>query len=296
MRLLTKNESMLLWSADVLNILKGRISMYYSLALFLILVTVLFHELGHLIAMRMSGIWVSELGIGLPFGPSLGMTWKSKVDQKKTFRISIYPLLLGAFVRSEESEMRKSYKTNAFVCGAGIIGNLVYIALSIALIGALLPDDKVITTAFGTITPLRMIVCGLAGALGLVVLAKPITRYLFPPLSLVIFGLVIMAFYKITGQQFVENSGGMIVLGQMAGQYTKNLIDVLFFGMLVSYLLALTNLIPLYPLDGGQTIKYLVDKYTPRASKVFDKTGLYCVITLTVIALLGDVRRLYLLF
>lgn len=280
----------------VLNIHKERISMYYSLALFLILVTVLFHELGHLIAMRMSGIWVSELGIGLPFGPGLALTWTSKTDPTKTFRFSIYLALIGAFVRSEESEMRKSYKTNAFVCGAGIIGNLVYIALSIALIGALLPDDRTIVTAFGTITPLRMIVCGLVGALGLVVLAKPITRYLFPPLSLIVFGLVIMAFSKLTGQQFVENSGGMVVLGQMAGHYTKNLIDVLFFGMLVSYLLAITNLIPLYPLDGGQTIKYLVDKYTPRASKVFDKTGMYCVIVLTVIAMLGDVRRLYLLF
>lgn len=267
--------------------------MYYALALFLILLTVLFHELGHLIAMRMSGIWVKELGLGLPYGPSIGMTWTSKTDPKKTFRFSIYPLLIGAFVRPEESKAKSSYDTHAFICGAGVIGNLVYIALSLVLMGILIPDGGVFVSPFGTMTPHIMVFGGLGATIGIVLLAKPITQYLFPPLSLAALIYVTMLLGKLTAAQFLEGSGGMIALGEVAGSYSKGPIDALYFGMLISYVLALTNLLPLYPLDGGQTMKHLVDKYLPWATKAFDSVGLYSVYVFITVAMLGDLRRVY---
>ncbi len=267
--------------------------MYYALALFLIFLAILFHEMGHLIAMRMSGIWVSELGFGLPYGPSIGAKWTSKTDPKKSFRISLYPLLIGAFVRPEETVARSSYKTHSFVCGAGIIGNLVHIALSLVIIGIIIPEGRVFVSPLGTLSPPYMIFGGFAAAIGVVLLAKPITQYLFPPLSLAVLVYIAMLLSNLTATQFVENSGGMLVLGQMAESYSKGPIDALFFGMLISYLLALTNLLPLYPLDGGQTIKHFVDKYLPWATKSFDRVGLYIVYVLIAVAMLGDLRLVF---
>ncbi|OGZ16808.1 MAG: hypothetical protein A3H76_02120 [Candidatus Lloydbacteria bacterium RIFCSPLOWO2_02_FULL_54_12] len=64
----------------------------------------------------------------------------------------------------------------------------------------------------------------------------------------------------------------------------------------MSYLLALTNLLPIYPLDGGQTMQLLGEKYAPRIWGVLKKVGITFFLILVVFALAGDIRRLIDLF
>ncbi|OGZ05449.1 MAG: hypothetical protein A3C93_01115 [Candidatus Lloydbacteria bacterium RIFCSPHIGHO2_02_FULL_54_17] len=270
----------------------------------IILFAVLIHEVGHLIAMRKCGVWVDELGVGLPWGPRIGWTFPSKKYPGKSFAVSLYPLLLlGAFVKPEnEGKGMKelSYHDQAFIYGAGIIGNFVMIALGIALIGALLPEGRSVLMPlmpFWKVTVASASLWwGLLSTVVVLLFARPITQYLFPVMAVVIMYWITTMILGMPFETFVKESGGIVAIAQLGEKFSKSLVALTYFGVLVSYLLALTNLLPIYPLDGGQTMQLLGEKYAPRIWGVLKKVGITFFLILVVFALAGDIRRLIDLF
>ncbi len=269
----------------------------------IILFAVLVHEIGHLIAMRKCGVWVTELGIGLPVGPRIGWTFPSRKYTRKTFRVSFYPLLLlGAFTRPEDEKSiaRLSYHDQAFIYGAGIIGNLVLIALGFTLLGAFIPENTARVMNFPlagkmAITP-TLLWGGLLSAGLILYFARPITQYLFPLCALGVLYWVITILLKMPFGEFVEKSGGIVTIAQFGKKFSGNFASLTYYSIIISYLLALTNLLPIYPLDGARTIKLLGERFFPQVWIVCEKIGIAFFAFLIVFALYGDARRIFELF
>ena len=269
----------------------------------IILFAVLAHEIGHLIAMRKCGVWVNELGIGFPVRPRIGWTFTSQKYAGKTFRISLYPLLLlGAFVRPEDKKdiPQLSYHDQAFIYGAGIIANLVCIALGFALLGLLVPEHPVRAINFPLIGKLAithsLIWGGLFCAGFILWFARPITQYLFPIVAVATLVWVVTIVLSMPFGVFVERSGGVVAIAQLGKNFSGSAVALTFYGIIISYLLALTNLLPIYPLDGGRTMKLLGEKFFPRMWVFCEKAGIAFFVFLMIFALYGDLRRIVALF
>ncbi len=86
------------------------------LALIVLSILVILHELGHFVAARLSGVTVDEFGLGLP--PKI---WGKKVG--KTL-VSINLLPFGGFVRPDEKSLdSKPLGAQAFITIAGVLVN-----------------------------------------------------------------------------------------------------------------------------------------------------------------------------
>lgn len=278
--------------------------MIYVWIVFIILFAILVHEIGHVIAMRKCGVWVNELGIGLPFGKSIGWTFRSKKYPGKTFRLSLYPALVGAFVKPEkgwENFERLSYRDQAFIYGGGVMGNLVLITGAIALMGLLVPAGHVLTVAFEPFGRLRItgeyLWYGILATGILLRFARSITRFLFPLGAGAILVFYIKVLSTLSFGTFVERSGGVFTIAQMGSTLPLKLPAMIYFAAFVSYLLALTNLLPFYPLDGALPIKTLGEKYLPKkVCAAFLNVGFVCLLVLLVFSTAGDFRRIIELF
>jgi membrane-associated protease RseP (regulator of RpoE activity) len=269
----------------------------------IILFAVLVHEIGHLIAMRKCGVWVNELGIGLPVGPRIGWTFNSKKYSGKTFRVSCYPLLLlGAFVRPEDEKSiaQLSYHDQAFIYGAGVIANLVCIVLGFALLAMFALEHPLRMMNFPLIGKMAVTHALIWGGLfsgGFILwFARPITQYLFPISAVAILVWIITLLLPMSFGVFVENSGGIVAIAQLGKNFSGSAIALTSYGILISYLLAVTNLLPIYPLDGGRIVKLLGEKFFPRIWSVCEKAGVAFFVFLIFFALYGDIRRIIALF
>lgn len=266
--------------------------MIYAFALFLVFLAIIVHEVGHVIAMNNTGVEAKELGIGLPFGPCLSHTFVSKKDPNETFTLSLYPLLLGAFVRPRHEERIETlcYRDKAFIFGAGIVANIFFVFLSMLVLMIFFPERH--------IRPLPLWVSPwMIGALIVPLLwyARGITAYVFPPLSIGILYWVVSSFLKFSGAALVENSGGLVLIGQLAGNFSQDIWRAIWFGGFVSFLLGATNLLPLYPLDGGLTMSALIKRFVPKIEPFFNLIGQGLVLVLILYSVGGDIRRLVLM-
>jgi membrane-associated protease RseP (regulator of RpoE activity) len=244
--------------------------MIYAFALFLVFLAVLIHEIGHAIAMIKTGVGVKELGIGLPLGPHLSYTFVSKKDPDETFKISLYPLLIGAFVRPQHEERIKElcYRDKAFIFGAGIIANIFFTLVCVIILRVFFP-----ITHAGSLTASIPTWVMITAIVPLFWYARAITAYLFPLLSIVIMYVLVAALLKLSGTALIENSGGIIFIGQIAESFSGDIRQAISFGGLISLVLALTNVLPIYPLDGGLTASALVERFTPRLLPFFNRIG-----------------------
>jgi membrane-associated protease RseP (regulator of RpoE activity) len=94
----------------------------------------------------------------------------------------------------------------------------------------------------------------------------------------------------------IENSGGIVFAGQFAKNFSQHIWQAIFFGGLMSFTLAVGNLLPIYPLDGGQTASALVERFTPRFLNFFNRIGYGLFFVLIVYSMGGDIRRVVLMF
>ncbi len=266
--------------------------MIYAFALFLVFLAVIVHEIGHIIAMNRTGIGAKEFGIGLPIGPRLFHTFVSKNNPSETFTLSLYLLLLGAFVRPRHEERieKLCYRDKAFIFGAGIIANIFFTLVCILVLKLFFPVTN--TTALTASIPAWMFAVAIVPLLWY---ARWITAYIFPPLSILLLYFVIGAFLKLSGTALIENSGGMVLIGQLATSWSGNLRQAIFFGGFISLLLAATNVLPIYPLDGGLTMSALIERFAPRFQGFFNRIGYGLFLVLILYSVGGDIRRIVLM-
>lgn len=103
----------------------------------------------------------------------------------------------------------------------------------------------------------------------------------------------------VTGQESFKNVGGVIFIGQLAGESAKAGI-MPFIGLIgiLSVNLALLNILPIPGLDGGHIIISLVEGVIRREIKIKTKmaiqqAGMFLLFGLIILAVVNDIMRLF---
>lgn len=252
--------------------------MYVALGIFIIIFSIIIHELAHAVEMRRNGILIKEIGLGIPI-PKITFSFFDKWFF--SCKISISPLIIGAFVKpfSDEEEKidRLPYNKLAVICGAGPWINLVFGSI-------LLMAGKIIEPDYG----FKLIYFVPVAAL---LLSKKIFSRYFS----IIIGLIAMFYLSssITDAIFgaakmSDTVGGPVALTRMVSQESINFVSAMVIGGFISISVGVFNLLPIGPLDGGRIMSALIRKYNERASVVYNIAGYVVFGVLIILALSND--------
>ncbi len=209
--------------------------MSYLFVLLTIGLALTVHELGHFLAARAAGIPVQRFSVG--FGPAL--IRKQWGDTE--LRLGLFPL--GGYVlaaaRTPDEHLRRPLSARiAFILG-GPFANLVAPILTLALL-ALVQGDLSLRGVF--VEPFVLTVRLLAALLA-----------------------VIPKLFE-SGQQVSGVVGAVAAGGQAVG---LSPVRALQFFVVINLNLLVFNLLPLPPLDGGRLVLDLVQRFVPKAEKLY---------------------------
>lgn len=236
------------------------------LALFAILAT---HEAGHALAMRRYGIPIEEAGIGLPFAPRLVLP----PTRRRPFRISVSPWLLAAYVTPAKTHADRinelPYIDQAWISGAGITVN----AITGCTLGAVL-------SAIGNDWPKAAILGGIAAAVA--VRPRHFCAYLAPALSIPVAVLTAWTLFATIGQP-----EGPVGTGQAL--HTTTLFGAASVTATIALGLALLNLLPFHPFDGGRIVASVAERWGGgKARLICERSGAALAISLVGYCISSD--------
>lgn len=265
--------------------------MFLFYTLFFISLALLAHEYGHADALRRIGRNVSELGFGIPFGPSLRFRISGSWA-KTTF--TAYPLPLGAYVRYDDAEPM-DYHDTAFVNGAGPLASFIagWSMQALAyLVGftdhAGLTWSKVVGSE-GFYFPVAMLT--ISALVVLLMKQAPYWKkfffsYFAPIISICAVGWII---------SFIGSLVSIVGIAERANEISE-LSGALYFAGKVSVAVGLGMLLPIYPLDGGQTFRAIVKSFGERFVEPFERYGVMIFGLLIIYTLQKDIMPLLLPF
>lgn len=265
--------------------------MYITLIIALLLLAILFHELGHALAMKRYKVEVAELGIGLPFAPqvSIESPWIEKLlNPCASFTVS--PWLIGAYVKPAKCNYEKalSYSEKAHINGAGIIANIAFGLFLLAGLTAVSLFSSGWRWSVASYT-----VAAIAGGFLVLRYARFISAYIFPPLAIVALAAFVHMFWGVSPKEAMDSMGGPVSIVKVGQKHIQSLWDVVYFGALVSFAIAFVNLLPIFPLDGGQTWKLILERISPVLSQRAEKVGMIIFFLLILTAVIGDIRVIF---
>ena len=235
--------------------------MSYLIVILIIGLIITIHELGHLIAAKISGIPVAVFSIG--FGPKIiGI----KIHETE-YRVSLVPI--GGYVLPEIQDENVFFSippSKRIIFSAGgiaaniILSFIIYAAINLSvglngIGGAIMASGSMLADIiFRTLA-------ALAG-----VFSSP------------------------------ENLSGVVGLVKIGGdRLGTSLSGIAGFTALISVNLAVFNLLPLPVLDGGKILMYLIEKITPKAKKLhlpLSAAGWIVMLLMTIYATAHDIAKI----
>lgn len=235
--------------------------MTYLFVILLIGLFIFIHELGHFLAARLSGIPIEKFSIG--FGPSL----ISKKVGDTEYSISLIPL--GGYVAPRIKEVEELYNIPW--------GRRMFFAL-----GG--PMMNLAAAVFGL-----MLLSLLSGTTSLhSIFIDPIVET----------GKGVSQLVSLIPTLFEEHQSlsGIVGIVSQGGSYIGfSLPHMLQFSVMLNINLAVFNLLPLPPLDGGNIVLYLLEKIHPKFLRLhmpMAVTGWVLIIGLMAYATVLDIGRI----
>ena len=233
--------------------------MSYLIVLVIVSALIFAHELGHYVAARALGIPIRRFSIGL------GGKLVSFRFRKTEFRVSVFPF--GGYVLPEpESFFSQTASKRMIFALGGPAANLLCTAALLALFNVMLHGPSV-EAIF--VEPIRQTIT----AVGLVV----------GGLTHILYGS-----HEPLGLLGVVSQGGELV--------GTDFLLAIQFAVVMSINLAIINLVPIPPLDGGRVVLCLAEMAHDRAARLhipLNIAGFVAILGLIGYTTLLDLRRVF---
>ena len=267
------------------------------LALFLIVLAIPLHELGHAIYMKKYGIPIAVFSFGLPFPVNLQIKCKRFLGNT-VFQIT--PLLIGAYVktRNERDIEKLTYAKQADIFGAGPLANFLFAA---SLIWAVLLYHMVVLVSGNYAPPTaKNAELNYNAVLGLgLMLILPIalffgrklfSRYLMPFVGLTMLGAMV---WSIINKPLTATSGP-IGITKMISENSSDFQSAIIISAIISLSIGLFNTLPIMPLDCGHACKVLLEKrFGKKIGLYYSYTSAPITIGIIALALFSDIKNLF---
>jgi membrane-associated protease RseP (regulator of RpoE activity) len=272
--------------------------MYLALGIVLILVSVSLHELGHAFTMARHGVKISKIGIGFKIPMIPNISWESKrFFPGAKIELNHIPILAFVMPKTDDEgdDMVKDldFRAQAEIFGAGVMANL-YFFLAMLIVCVVLKafvDGRYEIIAFTTYhfneyAQIAILLC----FVGLLY----IFRHLFCEHIMPVLGtlLLILVVYSVT-QAPAESVGGPVSIGADIKKNSTDILSTLYFAGYISFQIALFNMLPLLPLDGGQVVSAKLHKVESRFSGYYEVIGVLVFLGLIGLAFKNDAFRLF---
>ncbi len=277
-------------------------------AIVLVLAAFCVHELGHAFKMRKWGVEMQEITL-VGLGPIAWRgTWPSAFGQTP---LHVRWIPFGAFVLTTDAGTAKMKQLPAHaqcdISGAGVTANLIYALILITLaycytwlFRATIPPENVWQVVAISIDSVLFAVFIGTISFCLWHYNHHVSSYLYPILGICVLWLVGSAIWNIqTAKQAAEIMAGPIGVTQLGGNilsaHPDPILGPLMVGFNLSLAIGLSNLLPLFPLDGGHIAMTTLGRLMPNIYRKFGHiaqiSGALILFTLVVWALMSDIVR-----
>ncbi len=247
--------------------------------------TMMAHEIGHGLMMRHYGVEIEEIGLGL--GPTIYQTtfnYFQNSEQKAKgidIPLSIRPIPVTAYVMPSDAGAEVCHnlpysdqtKINGVGAYANIIFGLIMLVIYLLFFSGLTYDQRINY-------PFLWVLVFLVGS-GWLSLENGdgfYWDYFYPILGSLILLIAIIGW---VGPIWGKISQKMNPTIPHPGRIRK-ISDACYYGAELSFILAMFNITPLFPLDGGKTMALVVASYMPSAVKYFENISFLALIFIVI--------------
>lgn len=265
---------------------------WIGFTVFLGLLTVSIHELGHAWAMRRYGVPIEEISLlGMKFfgAPSLSFNYTFRGAKDPT-KISIHPFLIGAYVKGDTKALEAlPAKDQAVIFGAGPFVNFMYCLVAYGLLEVTHPSGDFVVIGG---------ICFALAAL-LITFRTLVCRYGVLLIGVLLSGLILSSLFTVSAGQTGAVGGPVTIVNDMSSIYQVNaeagnqLRGAILISVIVSLALGTTNALPLPPLDGGQIAHRYLSAWNKKVGTYFAGAGAILFFALIVAALSNDLGVLF---
>lgn len=222
--------------------------MYIALVIALVLLSAFLHEMGHIYWMRYYGVRVKEFGFGVPL-PYLTLTFWFK-----GVRCRVSPLVLIAYVRAEVGALESlSCRQKLDVSGGGPWVNIAFCFISVFIASVFIGDLRFLHVMIGT------------GVITLI--PKFFGRYLMVPIGCAFMMLLLAR--VLLPPELIGGGGGSI--WSLIAEHAVSVPMCIAIAGIISLELAVLNVLPLIPLDGGRSVEALIARRSPDRAERFSR-------------------------
>jgi len=268
-----------------------------AILVFLVYLSLIGHEFSHMTTMLKKGAEVTEFGVGAPKG--LRITYVPKTGRYAGVRFSFYVFtwMIGAFVDGEFNHL--PYKDKALIVCAGPFANIIFGCLLLIAV-FLMPLGLFEHTKVWGIKEYLMYYWYLAesspylwGSLITVPVLwfgrKFVSVYLAPVVAII---LLVWVFRSVSSSglvnYFSEFSGPVGLISALPDM-TNDIPSVILLVAQISIVFGASNLLPIYPLDGGHLFLPAITSVSPRLAKIYKWVGMTFIISLVGLILAKDI-------
>lgn len=256
------------------------------LAITLGLLSLTFHELGHYEAMRRCGVEVEEVSLlGVPFS-----FLPSRYYKPRETIWSVHLFVIGAYVKPEDEGAIEALRLRdrLYIYANGPIANLVYALILVACAATITALQT------GNLLKAGIALAAFGGTAWLMWLGRRFIAIALPLLAIPILALIGYAIFGTDPMQAVEDgSGGPVaVIAGLTG--AQSIAHALLLAALLSLNLAIVNLAPLPPLDGGRIFGTIVKAwFGNRCENIYNWVAIPLFVVVVVYALGLDGIRIW---